>query len=238
MIHDMKPELGIPHAAVREAFRTERGIYYVGDALEILPALEEGSVDVVFTDPPFFLEDDGQYGSYKSYVAALPYLARVMKQDAWLLVYFPSNRLDAALRDTGQYFTYVDRFVVLYQSNTSKGAFSGKRTLELLVFQKGKPKTSGRTPMDVLDGVEDPLIVHTHPRGSVWKPTLPTAILLSHVFAPGSDGVVLDPFAGYGSIPACAEALGLRWVAMDNDPEKVEIAKGIVGAVHAVRSNY
>lgn len=32
---------------------------YQGDCLELLPALPEGSVDVIFTDPPYFLSNDG-----------------------------------------------------------------------------------------------------------------------------------------------------------------------------------
>lgn len=32
---------------------------YQGDCLELLPALPEGSVDVIFADPPYFLSNDG-----------------------------------------------------------------------------------------------------------------------------------------------------------------------------------
>ncbi|BBE42455.1 DNA methyltransferase [Conexivisphaera calida] len=220
---------------IEVAFQTARGIYYLGDALEVLPGLDERSVDIVFTDPPFFMDDEGPYGNYGSYASALPHLHHVMKPDGWLLVYFPSNKLDLILRDTTVYFEYVDRFVVLYPQSTTKGAFGGKRTLELLVFKKGAPRTGGRMPIDVLDGIDDPLLARRGPRGSLWKPTLPTAILLGQVLAWDPDTVVLDPFAGYGSIPAVAEALGLRWIAIDIDPEKAAVARDIIATAGRAR---
>lgn len=43
-----------------EAVFHERGIkIYQGDCLEILPAIPEESIDVVFADPPYFLSNDG-----------------------------------------------------------------------------------------------------------------------------------------------------------------------------------
>lgn len=35
---------------------------------------------------------------------------------------------------------------------------------------------------------------------------------------------ILDPFAGFGSIPAVAEVMGRRWLAFEIDPFKFEVA--------------
>jgi predicted RNA methylase len=40
--------------------------------------------------------------------------------------------------------------------------------------------------------------------------------------------LVLDPFAGYGSIPLVAELFGRRWIGIEIDPVKFEVAKQII----------
>jgi DNA modification methylase len=40
--------------------------------------------------------------------------------------------------------------------------------------------------------------------------------------------LVLDPFAGYGSIPLVCELFNRRWIGIEIDPIKYEIAKKII----------
>jgi len=40
--------------------------------------------------------------------------------------------------------------------------------------------------------------------------------------------LVLDPFAGYGSIPLVCELFNRRWIGIEIDPVKFEIAKRII----------
>ena len=187
----------------------------LGDASYVLKRFPDHSIDVVFTDPPYFESAKHGVGVYESYQRVLPELSRVMKEDAWLFVYLPSNRLDVFLKDTIKFFEYVDRFVVEFVSTKTKGAFGDKRTLELCVFRKGKPKVFERFFTDVLVGIEDPLIVTMHPKNPMWKPTLPTALILRKVVGVSRDKVLLDPFMGYGSIVLVAKHLGMKWIGIE-----------------------
>jgi DNA modification methylase len=40
--------------------------------------------------------------------------------------------------------------------------------------------------------------------------------------------LVLDPFAGYGSIPLVCELFGRKWIAVEVDPVKYQVAKRII----------
>jgi DNA modification methylase len=40
--------------------------------------------------------------------------------------------------------------------------------------------------------------------------------------------LVLDPFAGYGSIPLVCELFNRRWVGVEIDPVKYEVAKRVL----------
>jgi DNA modification methylase len=72
---------------VNAFYRTERGAAYLGDALELLRKLPEGSVNLVVTSPPYALHFKKEYGnvSKESYVKwFLPFareIQRVLKKD-------------------------------------------------------------------------------------------------------------------------------------------------------------
>lgn len=69
-------------------YRTAMGSAYVGDALELLQGLEDASIDLVMTSPPFALQRKKEYGNedQEAYVD-------------WLLQFSPS--LWRVLKDTG-----------------------------------------------------------------------------------------------------------------------------------------
>ena len=56
------PDISDPAISQFEAFRTQWGILYQGNCLEILPSVKDATVDTVFADPPFNLakEYDGK----------------------------------------------------------------------------------------------------------------------------------------------------------------------------------
>jgi len=209
-------------------FETRLGKYYLGDSTELIKEVPEGSVDAIVTDPPFFDHTKHGVGTYKAYQDILPDLCRVLKKDSWFIVYFPSNRLPELFLDTTKYFTYVDRFIVEFKSTTTKGAFGDKRTLELCVFKKGSPRIVERFFTDVLPGLEDPVFMTLHPKSSLWKPTFVTALVLRKIVGVSEDKVLLDPFAGYGSIIYVAEKLGMKWIGMEINENSAEVARKIL----------
>lgn len=62
------------------AYKTNLGSSYCGDSLELLPELEDSSVDLVFTSPPFALQRQKDYGNpdQASYVDWLTTFARLV----------------------------------------------------------------------------------------------------------------------------------------------------------------
>lgn len=47
----------------KPAYTTKRGAAYCGDSLELIPQLEDSSVDLAFTSPPFALQRQKEYGN-------------------------------------------------------------------------------------------------------------------------------------------------------------------------------
>ena len=213
---------------IKPYFETQRGRYYLGDNIELIKQIPDNSIDVVFSDPPFFEHTKHGVGTYEAYRNILEDLYRVTKQDSWLIIYFPSNRLPQLFSDTTNYFTYVDRFIVEFTTTTTKGAFGDKRTIELCIFKKGSPRVVERFSSDVMLGIEDPAFMTLHPKSSLWKPTLPTTLILRKIVGVSERKTLLDPFAGFGSIIYAAEKLGMGWIGMEINPASAEVARKIL----------
>jgi DNA modification methylase len=94
----------------------------------------------------------------------------------------------------------------------------------IMVFSKGEPKIVMKRK-DVIFSDELP-IVEENPREPQFKPTFTVSEIIT-IFSRRGD-LVLDPFAGYGSIPLVCELFGRRWIGIEIDPIKYEIAKKII----------
>lgn len=148
-----------PSIAGRKAFATERGVLFNGDCLDILPFIEDETVDTVFADPPFNLAKD--YG--KKVDDDIPEREYVAWCKAWLV------HCERVLKPGGSLFVYnLPKWNVLIGSFlASEGmvfrhwiAVSIKLSLpiagrlypahySLLYYTKGKPQTFRkiRTPI-------------------------------------------------------------------------------------------
>ena len=75
------PELGCPFA-----YRTARGAAFCGDSLELLTRLDDDSVNLVMTSPPFALLREKEYGNraqaeYVDWLASFAELVKTKLRD-------------------------------------------------------------------------------------------------------------------------------------------------------------
>lgn len=211
-----------------------RGIMiYHGDCRDVLPMLERGSVDLVLTDPPFFMP-------------AIHYQSRVRWARSWgdtsILASFWSVILDAAiptLQATGHLITFCngDSYPVFYPE-----MYRRFDTLVALIWDKGhvglgrvwrhqhemilagRWETAqfyedGSLRSDILKATATVSTKREHP---VEKPTA----LLKELMMPTTQhgGIVADPFMGSGSTLLAAKELGRRAIGCDTEERYCEIA--------------
>ena len=207
-----------------KTFKTQNGVLVLGDAGEVLKKIPSSSIDHVITDPPWGVGFD-EYDDFKVFIDVRDELYRVMKPDSWLAFYFTPRQIF-------QVYPLLERFeykwlvpYVFFGFSTSRNPFGNQMTYSIiLVFAKGKPKTMWRRA-DLIHADKLP-IVEENPREPQFKPTYTTATLLNMFTKPGD--LVLDPFAGYGSISLVCELFNRRWIGIEIDPVKFEVAKYIL----------
>lgn len=210
----------------RPLFRGEHGFYVLGDARELLKTLPNTCVDAVITDPPWGVFKDDPYDDFKVFLDVRDELHRVMKPNSWLVFFFSIPRL-FELQPYLERFSY--RWLIPYlffgYGTGSRTALGTEATYGLIVvFAKGKPKVVAQRK-DVIVADELP-VVRERVREPQFKPTFVVSALLTTFTSEGD--LVLDPFAGYGSIPLVCELFNRRWVAFDVDPLKFRVAERII----------
>jgi DNA modification methylase len=214
-------------------YRDESVTLWHGDCREILPSLAPQSVDLVLTDPPFFMP-------------ATHYSSRTSWQRSWgdtsVLAAFWGVVLDAsipALRPTGHLITFCNgdsypvfypemyrRFDVLKCIVWDKGSIGMGRVWrnqhELVIAGRWETSNfteSGGSRSDVIRAKVIPSGDRTHP---VEKPTSVLAPLIEPTTEPGA--TVLDPFAGTGSTLLAARMAGRRVIGIEAEERYCEIA--------------
>lgn len=206
---------------------------YHGDCREVLPELRPTSVDLMLTDPPFFMP-------------AVHYQSRVEWQRSWsdtsVLASFWAAVLDAVtplLKPTGHALTFCnsDSYPVFYPEMYRRFDY-----LKALVWDKGHVglgrvwrnqhefilaarwnkaefNEDGKLRADVLRYDATLPSERDHP---VQKPQHLLAALIEPTTHPS--GLVLDPFMGSGTTLEAAKNNGRRAIGIEGEERYCEIA--------------
>lgn len=206
---------------------------HCGDALELLEQIDDHSVDVVITDPPFFMP-------------ATHYQSRIHWQRKYsdmtpLMVFWDVvvGKLVKVLKKTGHLFVFCngdsypvfyiplfnnfDRAKSLVWNKTRVGLgriFRGQH--ELIIWgrwQGHKWNDDGICRPDVLSFPPLPSQNRCHP---VEKPVELMRELIKPTSSPGD--LILDPFMGSGPVIAAAIKEDRSYLGIDVDPEYCIIA--------------
>jgi len=197
----------------------------LGDARKLLRELPTGSVDVVITDPPWGVGFD-EYDEFSVFLESAPELYRVLKNDSWLVFFFTPKRIYDLVPLLKQFeYKWMIPYVFWAFGSESRNPLGSQASYSIImVFAKGNPKIR-KARKDLIIADELP-VVEGNIKEPQFKPTYTVSVLIT-MFTRKED-LVLDPFAGYGSVPLVCELFGRRWIAFEIDPVKYEIVKRII----------
>jgi len=187
---------------VIELFRTERGVLYVGDSLEVSKSLDDSSVSGVVY---IYNEKDARFKSD---------LLRILGEPGVFVAVVPRENIAEffySFSDVTKELDYLHRFVIL------------KKNDSMSVFLFGKSFTF-TSDFDILLGVESPLILDEVDHKK-WVPTLPISYIVRRVIP---EGTVFIPYAGFGEVPLVCETLCVSWVGCVDDPALASVVSNII----------
>lgn len=185
------------------------GTFYCGDASEIIKEIGSCSVNLILTDPPYGL-GFGPYDNPDSFYKIEDELYRVASNNSWLVFFWSVKKLGEPMSRLKR-FSFCWQIIAEHYSAFTKSPIGCRRYQSILVFKKGNPRVSLRGP-DIMLSFELPGLV-SKVGNPLFKSTGLIAQLLSRFGS--KDGIVLDPFAGLGTIPLICEVFGYRWIAFE-----------------------
>jgi DNA modification methylase len=215
-----------------------------GDSIQELEKLDDCSIDIVITDPPYGIDYDSNYSKYNEYVtktgilndgledalnlldSVCEVLNRKTKQDAHLYIctgWKYNNEFKTIIE---KYFS-VKNCIIWDKGNASMGDLEGSwgNSYEMIFFAtKGNKKINTRKH-DVINISRVPTVKAIHP---TQKPEGLIKTLLE-VSAQAAD-IVCDPFMGSGStIKAIKEYGNLNYIGIELDKDRFDKAKAYIG---------
>ena len=231
-----------------EYYRTENGVLYCGDCLEILPFINNESIDLILTDPPYNISkslviqrNGGKFGHSKDIVydfgewdhgqvrwqEFIPEFVRVLKPYGVLILFY--DRLwigHIGLFLQNRYGFKVRHIGTWVKQNPTPQARKVRWQIGTEVFLIAtKNQKSGHHFNYKLGQSPDYFTTsvnykHEHP---TQKP-LPLIEWLLFYWSFEGD-IVLDPFIGSGTTAVACERLGRKWIGIEISPDYCEIAK-------------
>ena len=175
-----------------------------------MAGLPDGSIDVIFTDPPYVGD---QYEA--AYQVLADHAARLLKPSGFLVTYAGQYHLDRVMQMLGG--GGLCWYWMIAQLHTGSASIIHPRKIAcswkpILIYQK---PPMARPPKQIYDVSGGKWRFKRHP----WEQGLETTIrVLSKLAGPGA--VILDPFMGTGTNLLAAKLLGeeRRYIGFEIDP--------------------
>jgi adenine-specific DNA-methyltransferase len=209
-----------------------------GDCTQVLPTLPSESVDLVVTDPPYFVRyrdragrsivNDSDPGSV---LGAFQDLYRILKPNTFCVSFYGWNSVAAFFSAWEQAGFNAVGHIVWHKRYTSRRGFLNARHEQAYVLVKGRPAKPAEPIDDVRPWEYSGNVSHpTEKAVSVLKPLIQS-------FSRRGD-VVVDPFAGVGSTLVAAALSDRRYVGIELETKYVEHARRRLAGVDRVRRRY
>lgn len=211
-------------------YKTKLGIFYHADAIHVLKILKQ-KPKLIVTDPPYLINYSQWEKNYRAVTGDNPKNKKIVDI---LLSYAEKLREDGALYCFCSWKTIdiwkpeidsvipVKNVIIWSKNNWTMGDLGGQyaQKYEMIIYApKPKHKLYGKRETDIWEfkRVSPPRL---HP---AQKPEEIIEMILLKSTKKGD--LVVDPFAGSGTVAVVAERMGRRWFCVDIDEKACNIAK-------------
>lgn len=201
---------------------------YTGDARELSKAIPDGSIDLIFTDPPY----------PKEFLPLYEWLAReanrVLKSDGFLLTYAPGYWKNVVIAYFDQHLDYFWDYAVQMDGDSSM-IWPRKTIVRAKSILAYRPRNGTGMPqtnvLGLFKGAGKSKQYH------IWGQDEDTARYFITCFSK-IDDVIFEPFLGGGTTCVVSKIFGRNYVSFDIDPLAIATSKNRLNQVkRMVRSD-
>lgn len=188
----------------------------IGDFRQHADRVADGSVSLIFTDPPYDREASKMLPDLAAFASAK------LAEGGSLICYVGQTQLPAAIDAFRGQLRYWWTIACVHSGGATVMREYGVRAVwkPVLWFVKGTRHDNSIIIHDVMSGGKE----KSH---HDWQQAITEAAYWVERLCP-MDGLVCDPFLGGGTTAAAAQKLGRKWVGFEIDPATAAIARGRV----------
>ncbi len=188
------------------------GIHH-GDFRDLGLSVEDDTIDLIFTDPPYDKEAASMYEDVAEFAA------RVLRPGGWCLAYSGQAFLPDVLAGMAKHLNYAWTFACYHSGGDL-------RFRKYRLQNKWKPIIGFYKPkLDVWWSWFPDLTSGGREKGDhEWQQAQSEAEHFVRALCP-EKGIVCDPFCGSGTTCAAAKSLGREWMGFEKEIEHVETAR-------------
>ena len=214
----------------------ERDKIIMGDAIELLKSIPDGSIDLVATDPPYKLTSRGSSGTMSGYWATdmarkgkvfehndieideyLPEFYRVLKADAHCYIMCNNLNLPHFFEVVGKSKFHFVKLLVWDKVQAICGKYYMGQVEHIFMLRKGKDKPVN--DCGVSDILTFPNKKDRRRNGSNVHDSQKPVALFQTLITQSTEkgGIVLDPFMGSGTTAIAAYRTGRHFIGFEKD---------------------
>lgn len=184
------------------------------DCLEGYKKLENESIDLIFTDPPYGLNKNGIKNdkNLDYFYSILPESYRVLKKDSFFITFFSTKYLPYVFQNNP--FQYFWNFILYCPNGQVNSPIGYTKYMSCLVFKKGNPKMLKRCK-DIF--VDTPGRMIEPDEGFIDHPTPKPKTFIKEIlqmFSKEGD-IILDPFMGSGATAVACTLLNRNFIGFE-----------------------
>lgn len=210
---------------------------YEGDCFDYLPSLEDNSIDMILTDPPYMINYHTARRCDKSHPFCSPIendnnpellddlfyeLHRILKEDSALYMFCSPDTVELFKEGLKQHFK-IRNIIIWDKGNTTAGdlkAQYGKQYEMIIYANKGRSFINGKRLSDIwafnrIVGNEQ---IHQN-----QKPLKLIELMINK--SSNENDIILDCFAGSGTTGVACENLNRNSILMEQEPEYCQIIR-------------
>lgn len=222
----------------------EKNKLYLGDCLEVMKEIPDGSVDLIATDPPYKLTSRGSSGTMSGYFATdivrkgkvfeqndieieqyLPEFYRILKPDAHCYIMCNNLNLPHFFEVIGKSQFHFVKLLVWDKVQAICGNYYMGQVEHIFMLRKGKNKPindCGKSDLLSIALQRDKDAKGNNIHDS-QKPTMLFQVLVAMSSDEGQ--TILDPFMGSGTTAIACIKEKRNWIGIEKDPIYYEKAK-------------
>jgi len=182
---------------------------------DVCSKMENESIDHIITDPPYgreYLNDWNDLGKIAG---------RILRPSGFCICYSGTFNLPDVYRILSQHLTYYWQMIILHAGGNQ---FIFPRNLNtgykpLIVFAKEPIEKTIESIFDVIKGTGKEKDLHE------WAQAEGEIVGIMEKFT-YTNQLILDPFAGSGTIPMACKRMGRKFIAIDEKQENINIING------------